>query len=202
MSMVSALVSNGSRVFTPHEVQAIRGVISKPSRLSLFNLLLYTGMRLSEVKQLADNPAIFDQERKTILIVSGKEKATQKDRNVILNEKGVKAVSEFLKTPVYPQSPFAWQKNLIRWCRAAHLAELPNPDHDTNPYGVTVRSTRKTWESWLMTCHEDKAVRIALSQGHKESTQIGHYLNLLFTDEEYHQICHEVSDWGVRPGRD
>jgi integrase len=196
--MSSALVSNGSRVFTPDEVKAIRSVISKPSLLALFNLLLYTGMRLSEVRQLVDNPLIFDKERKTILIVSGKTKATQKDRNILLNEKGLQAVRGFLKNPVYPQSPFAWQKNLIRWCRAAHLAELPNPDYESNRYGVTVRSTRKTWESWLMTCHEDKAVRIALSQGHKESTQIGHYLNLLFTDEEYNQICEEVSDWGMR----
>lgn len=197
----SALISNGSRVLTPLEVKAIRSVISKPSLLGLFDLLLYTGMRLSEVRQLVDNPGIFDEERKTILIVSGKAKATQKDRNILLNEKGLQAVREFLKCPVYPQSPFAWQKNLIRWCRAAHLSELPNPEHETNPYGITVRSTRKTWESWLMTCHEDKAVRIALSQGHKESTQIGHYLNLLFTDHEYQAICGEVEGWGMRSGR-
>lgn len=199
--MTSALVSNGSRVLTPHEVYALRSVISKPSLLALFNLLLYSGMRLSEVRQLVENPGLFDEERKTILIVSGKAKATQRDRNILLNEKGLQAVREFLKNPVYPQSPFAWQKNLIRWCRAAHLEELQIVEHESNRYGVTVRSTRKTWESWLMTCHEDKAVRIALSQGHKESTQIGHYLNLLFTDEEYNQICEEVSDWGMRNGR-
>lgn len=201
MIMISALVSNGSRVLTPQEAQAIRSVISKPSLRALFDLLLYTGMRLSEVKQLADNPERFNPGRKHILITSGKAKATQKDRNVILNGKGIQAVQEYLKYRVVPSSPFAWQKNLIRWAKQAGLSELTTPEHDSNPYGVTVRTTRKSWESWLMTGHEDKAVRIALSQGHTQTTQIGHYLNLSFDDQEHQDIITEVQGWGVRNGQ-
>lgn len=198
--MSSAIVVNGSRVLAPHEVYALRSVISKPSLLALFNLLLYTGMRLTEVKQLIMNPKLFDEERKSILIKSTKKEAKQKTRNIILNQKGIEAVKQFLKNPYYPSSPFVWQKNLIRWCRNAHLDEVEDPEHATNPYMITVRTTRKTWESWLVAVHEDKFIRIVSSQGHKETTAISHYIGLNFKDDEYRDIINEVSDWGVRNG--
>jgi integrase len=198
--MSSAITVNGSRVLAPHEVYALRSVISKPSLLALFNLLLYTGMRLTEVKQLINNPKLFDEERKSILIKSTKKEAKQKTRNIILNQKGIDAVKEFLKNPYYPSSPFVWQKNLIRWCRAAHLEESKDYEYETNPYMITVRTTRKTWESWLVAAHEDKFIKIVSSQGHKESTAITCYIGYNFTEDEYHHICGEVSDWGMSWG--
>ena len=158
-------------------------------------------MRLTEVKQLIMNPKLFDEERKSMLIKSTKKEAKQKTRNVILNPKGIEAVKEFLKNPYYPSSPFVWQKNLIRWCRNAHLEELQIVEHESNPYGITVRSTRKTWESWLIAVYREEIVMVTSSQGHKETTAIAHYIGLNFTEAEYQDICEEVEGWGMRNGR-
>ena len=48
--------------------------------------------------------------------------------------------------------------------------------------GVAInnKSFRKTWESWLVFYYPDKALQIALSQGHTTTTQYEHYLNIPF----------------------
>lgn len=193
---MKALQCNGSRVLTPEEMTRIRSVISKPSNRALFDLLLYTGLRLSEVSQVS--PDTFDQERGVLSIRSGKAKATQRTRNVILSPKGSAAVKAFLTTPKVPGSPTAWQMNLIRWARQADLSPLPGHDQDEggNPYGITVRTSRKTWESWLLTAHPDKPTNIALSQGHTETTALRHYLNISFAQAEREAIRQEVAGWG------
>jgi len=194
--MASALTCNGSRVLTPGEADSIRRVISKPSNRALFDLMTYTGLRLEEVRQLVEHPEIFDEERRLLVIKSGKAKASQKSRNVILSDKGVEAVRAFLQAPKMPASSSAWQTNLIRWSKIAGLSPLPDrPGEGGNVYGITVRTSRKTWESWLLTAYEEKAVKIALSQGHTESTALGHYLNLSFTDQERESIVEEVRGW-------
>jgi len=196
--MTSALISNGSRVLTPGEADLIRGVISKPSNRALFDLMLYTGLRLEEVRQLVEHPGIFNEERRSLLIRSRKVKAVQRSRNVILSDRGVEAVKAFLQAPKMPSSSSAWQMNLIRWCKAAGLSPLPGVSEDEyNSYGVNVRTSRKSWESWLMTAYPNRAVEIAMSQGHTESVSIRHYLNCNFTKDERSGIMDEVTGWGA-----
>lgn len=194
--MVSALLCNGSRVLTPAEASAIRSAISKPSSRALFDLLLYTGLRFAEVRQLADNPALFDEDRGTLTIKSMKPSAKQAGRNVILGEKGISAVREFLgmgaKIPAYVTT---WQNNLIAWCKSASLSSLPTVQVRSNPYGITARTTRKTWESWLLAACPDQIVQITLSQGHSETVALRHYLNISFTVAEREAIAAEVVGW-------
>lgn len=196
--MTSALTCNGSRVLTPGEAALIREVISKPTNRALFDLMIYTGLRLEEVRQLIAVPEIFDEERRRLVIKSGKDKATQKERDVKLCDKGIEAVKAFNKAPKMPSSSSAWQMNLIRWCKAAGITPLPGRADDSgNIYGVTVRTSRKTLESWLLTAYPDRAAWVALSQGHTETTSLRHYLNLSFTDEERAAIPDEVRGWRV-----
>lgn len=196
---MTALVCNGQRVLTPDEVKSIQNVITKPSSRALFDLMLFTGLRLSEVKQIVDNPAIFDEKRKIITIRSSKKEATQKTRNVHLCENGITAIQTFLdqKEKKIPSSPSAWQMNLIRWCRSARIEPLAGKDvmDSGNIYGITVRTTRKTLESWLLTANPDRSIYIALSQGHTVLVQLQHYLNLSYTEEEREQIKEQVKGW-------
>ena len=178
------------------EATRIRDRIEKPSSRALFDLLLYSGMRLSEVRQLRDNPAIYDHERGTITITSGKTRATQNTRNVCLSDKGRRAVEDYLKIPSVPNSPTAWQANLIRWAQRARIQALPGKEESNNPAGLTVRTTRKTWESWLLSAHPDKLPYIVLSQGHNEMISIRHYLNIAFTKAEKEAIKEQVKGWG------
>lgn len=194
--MPKALDCNGSRVLTPIEANELRKVIEKPSSRALFDLLLYTGLRLVEVQQLADNPNIFDSERKTLIIRSGKAKASQKQRNVCLSDKGLLAVEEYLKNPSVPNSPSAWQMNLIRWAEKALLVALPGHEQTSNPTGITVRTTRKTWESWLLAAYPNRVINIVLSQGHTETTALRHYFNISFLPKEKEAIRVQVKGWG------
>jgi len=194
--MTSALQCNSSRILTVDEANRIRAVIEKPSSRALFDLLLCTGMRLSEVKQLRDNPAIFDQERRSIVIKSGKTQASQAGRNVCLSDKGMQAVKAYLALPSVPGSPTGWQKNLIRWAQRARLTALPGHEISGNPTGITVRTSRKSLESWLLSAHPDKLPYIVLSQGHNEMMSIRHYLNIAFTAAERADIQREVRGWG------
>lgn len=194
--MPSALTCNGSRVLTPAEADAIRSVISKPSSRALFDVLLYSGMRFAEVRQLAANPALFDEERGAISIRSMKPKATQDARNVILGDKGIAAVRTFIETGAkVPGHVSAWQQNLIRWAAAAGLAPLPAPPEKGNPYGITVRTSRKTWESWLLAACPAEFIRIIRSQGHGETVALQHYINCAFTAAEREAIRAEVVGW-------
>lgn len=194
--MTSALLCNGSRVLTPDEATLIRSVIQKPSSRALFDLLLYTGLRFAEARQLADNPVIFDEGRGTLSIRSQKVKAKQNGRNVILGDKGIAAVREFLKLGgKVPATTSTFQNNLIAWCKAAGITSLATPPATGNQYGITVRTTRKTWESWLLAACPEQIVRITLSQGHSETVALHHYLNVSFTTEERQAIVQEVIGW-------
>lgn len=188
----------GSRIFTPLEVKRIQKVISKPSLLALFNLLLFTGMRLSEVAELARKPLLFDPVRRCIEIHSTKSKAKTAVRKVRLNDQGIEAVKEYLKNPYVPSSSSTWQNNLIRWSRQAHLTEFDYPDSPSNPYKVTVRSTRKTWESWLISCYEEKLPTITKSQGHTETVALKHYIDFGFMQDELEQIAGYTAGWPQR----
>jgi len=196
--MPNALTCNSSRVLTPGEADQIRSVIEKPSLRVIYDLMLYTGLRFVELEQLADNPGIFDQERRTITIKSGKSMASQKSRNVCLSDRGMLAVVEFLKNPSVPSSSHLWQENLIRWSRRARLQHVPGQEESNNPTGITVRTTRKSWESWLLASYPEKIVNITLSQGHTETTALRHYFNISFTPVEREAIKEQVKGWGCQ----
>jgi len=66
--------------------------------------------------------------------------------------------------------------------------------------GCTVRSFRKTWESWL-TAHfsgeQSMRDRVINSQGHKKETAWTHYLDISFDQEDLKNIAEEVNGYGV-----
>ena len=49
---------------------------------------------------------------------------------------------------------------------------------------INNKTFRKTWESWLVFYYPDKALQIALRQGHTTTTQYEHYLNIPFEDAD------------------
>jgi len=61
--------------------------------------------------------------------------------------------------------------------------------------GLSAKSFRKMWESWLLFSYPDKAIEIALSQGHTELTQLRHYANLPFLDKDREEMKEFVVEW-------
>lgn len=65
--------------------------------------------------------------------------------------------------------------------------------------GCSIRSMRKTWESWLIHTFggEKLETQVFLSQGHKKATAIQYYLNTGFDEEDLQEIAECVKGYGV-----
>ena len=110
-----------------------------------------------------------------------------------LTDEGAKHSYTFSGTTV-PAHVTSWQQNLIAWS-AARLSPLPTPPAAGNPYGITARTIRKSWESWLLAACPDQIVRITLSQDHTETIALRHSINVAFNAGEREAIVAEVIGW-------
>lgn len=171
------IIVNGVRVFRPYEVKQIIRSIDKNKYRRIFEACLFSGMRYVELKRLQRHHKWFDPYSGFITlpqISQKKVKQKEKERWVRLNPRGVDKVSIFLeigkKIPTY----VTWRKNLRSWCKNAGL------DDD----GMSVKVTRKTWESWLVYYYPQNLVNIFKSQGHSEMTSLKHYLGLPFSEQD------------------
>lgn len=164
--------------------------------------------------------------RMTVRVKSGKSRACQKERYVRLTPEGVEAVRAFLEDEreKYP-SPAGIALNLVSWSKAAELEEVPEmvgevyhqekeaKDKKTgemkvksaganegmerkNVWGMSVKSFRKTWESWLTVTYPDQIDIITQSMGHEAVTAMKHYWGLPFTSDEKMDIRDMVKGWG------
>jgi integrase len=207
---MSAIIKSGVRVLSPAEFRALESQIQKTSLRLLVRALLYTGMRYQELLRLKKDPSLFDLERKTIRVKSGKARACQKERYVRLTPEGVEAVRAFLadERETYP-SAAGMMLNLQAWAKAANLEAADDMEgavyqaganegmERRNVWGLSVKTFRKSWESWLTVTYEDRLPLISLSQGHETETAMRHYWALPFTADEKQDIRVMVEGWGV-----
>lgn len=219
---MSAIIKSGVRVLSPAEYRALEGQIQKTSLRLLVRALLFSGMRYQELLRLKKEPSLFDLERKTIRVKSGKARACQKERYVSLTSEGVEAVRAFLEDEreTYP-SAAGMGLNLQAWAKAAKLEAAPDMEgavyhqertdktgavktaganegrERRNVWGLSVKSFRKSWESWLTVTYDDRLPLISLSQGHETETAMRHYWGLPFTSEEKQDIKSMVEGWGA-----
>lgn len=206
---MTAIIKNGVRVLTPGEYRAIEAQIQKPSLRVLVRAMLFTGMRYQELIRLKKDPSLFDPDlRMTVRVKSGKSRACQRERYVRLTPEGVEAVRSFLEDERenYP-SPAGIALNLMSWSKAAELEEVPDLSGEItiganagmerkNVWGMSVKSFRKTWESWLTVTYPDQIDVITQSMGHEAVTAMKHYWGLPFTSDEKMEIRDMVKGWG------
>ena len=183
------IIKQGTRILRPSECRKILDQIPKLEHETMFKMLLYSGMRYVEAKRLYDhdnkcpkNERWFDRESGFIKLgkmAVKKERIVQKERWVRLNMAGKTVVPYFLNLPKNLPSNVTWRENLRRWAR--HV--------DLDPIGLCPKTTRKTYESWLIYYYMSSAdnpitVMVAQSQGHTKTIQLEHYLNMPFTQED------------------
>ena len=177
------IFKTGVRIFRPHEVRMLLGAIPKVEYKNKFEALLFTGMRYNEMKWLYRNPNHFNGN--TILLPSLKTRARHKERYVRLNEHGKRAVQYFLASKKNLPSRSGWDNNLKRWCKLAGI----------DPAGVCAKTTRKTWESWLVTMYPTSTTLIFLSQGHTDLVSMEYYLMLPFSEEDKQEMRFYTDGW-------
>jgi hypothetical protein len=180
------ITKSNIRILRPYECRRLIDVIPKVEYVDKFEALLYSGLRFIEAQRLYDNPEWFNGV--TVHLTKEaikKKKATISERYVHLNQPGRSAVKHFLdgdkNLPVYN----TWVENLERWMIKAQLY----------PIGMSPKTTRKTWESWLVWYYPDKIATIFGSQGHNELTALRHYVNLPFTKTDKEEMRLFVEGW-------
>ena len=108
-----------------------------------------------------------------------------------------------IKTPV--PSYISFNKNLACWALRAGLPEAYMKEKLNKKTGeikrlpmcpgLTVKSTRKSWESWLIFYYLNHIFDVTLSQGHTTTTSLQHYLNMPFTETDKIEMKNYVEGW-------
>lgn len=169
------------RTLRPNEYDALRMASGKRSNMVQMDTLLVTGMRYIEAQRFHEHPDWFDGN--FLFLPKGavlKVKTHQAERYVRLSRLGKEIVPKFLEVKNLP-TPETWRENLERWAGKAGL----------DPIGLGPKTTRKTWESWLMFTYADNPtawMTIIQSQGHTAATSLHHYLNMPFLQEDKERI--------------
>ena len=138
--MKSPILRNGVRILRPIEFRLIVDPI-KPYYQIMLKTLLLTGMRYVEARRFQQNPDWYDGD--FVNLPSGamlKKKAKMSERSIRLNNLGRTLIPLFLNLERDLPTRMSWRENLRRWAENVGL----------EPDGLCAKTTRKTWESWLM----------------------------------------------------
>ena len=170
------ILKNKVRILRPFEYKMMEAEVMKQHHRIMLQTLLFTGMRYIEVKRLQKNRDWFDGDFIKISFGEGikKDKIRQKERWVRLNALGKMVIPYYLDLDEKLPSNQTWRENMRRWAENCKL----------DPVGLCPKTTRKTWESWLMFFYENKALQILQSQGHTGEISLEHYLNFPFTSND------------------
>lgn len=174
---------NPVRVFRPYEVRALVSSIPKNEYKDKFEALLCSACRYSELRWLYNHPKRFHGS--SIHIKNTKSKVRDAYRYVHLNMQGQRAIENFLRSKTNFPTYQAWGENLKRWCKLAGI----QPDH------ACAKSTRKTFESWLVISFPMRIFEILASVGHNENTALRHYLTFPFTVQDKQDMLYYVEGW-------
>ncbi len=172
------------RILRPVEFESIRNAMDPDTRRICTSLLL-TGMRYAELQRFRENPDWLDG--KFIFLPRGsmlKVKAKQRERAIRLSDMGKTLLPDLFQIP-YPLPDLPAFDMKLRRLSKRILEGTP----------INNKSFRKTWESWLVFYYPDKALQIALSQGHTTTTQYEHYLNIPFEEDDRKEMRKWVEGW-------
>lgn len=178
---------NGIAIFTPENYEKLRDKMRIKHRV-LSDFLLMTGMRYVEAKKVKKQ--WYNKNAKKIHLpreADAKPKRTTPDRYVHLSTAGKRAVDRYFEEEYKFPTYIAFDQILKRIGKQTGFLEKGKT--------ISVKSFRKTWESWLVAIYPERQATIALNQGHTSTTAMIHYLNIGFSAEERKQISEQVSGW-------
>ena len=180
------ITMNNCRILRPYENKMIVDAIPKIHYKDMYNALLYSGARYVELQRLFKHPEWFTGTHIHLTKDAiKKKKATISERYIHLNQPGKDAVLHFIHGNHNLPSYATWRENLKRWARDAGLYGD----------GMSPKTTRKTYESWLVWYYPEKIATIFGSQGHNELTALRHYVNLPFTEQDKNDMRQYVEGW-------
>ena len=182
----------GTRILRPKEWKALVDACPKIEYRTMLQALMFTGMRYIEMQRFQKYPSWFTGDFIHLpKFADRKVKRKQPERWVRLNQQGRMIVEYFLQMDEELPAYQNWRDNMKRWAERGGISSE----------GMGVKTTRKTWESWLMFYYPGFMADITLSQGHDTITSIQHYLNMPFTEVDHLQMKNYVEGWRPDPHR-
>jgi len=158
------ITKGGVRVLRPAEYEQLRQGAETLENQTRSDAPLLTGLRYVEAQRLQGNPDWVDGRFIHLPVYAQRKvKRKQKERWVKLSSKGASILPYFFKAKPLPNWK-GWTQNLERWAGRAGL----------DPEGLGPKTTRKTWESWLVASYPERVLEIFLSKGHTQTTSLNH----------------------------
>jgi integrase len=174
-----------TRILRPGEYEMLREGAGSVDNRTLLDVCLLLGARYEECKRIQKNPSWFDGNFVHLPSEAQlKVKRKQSERWIRLSSLGKALIPYFFKARKLP-SVIAWNQDLRRWATK----------NDLDPVGLSARTMRKTYESWLIFTYPEASNLIFLSQGHTTLTSLQHYVNLPFLDEDKKAMKRWVEGW-------
>ena len=167
------------RVLRPSEYKLIRDLVKRDKQVLLDSLLL-TGMRYEELIRLRKNEDWLSG--KFIYLpewAEKKAKRKQKERVINLSIMGRSILPQLFQINVPSRSAFD------KWLHYNFLLVE----------GLSAKTFRKTYGSWLLSLHPERLMDIALSQGHDELTELNHYAKNGFEDRDKQEMKEWIEGW-------
>ena len=167
------------RVLRPSEYKLIRESAKRDKQV-LLDCALLTGMRYEELIRLRKNEDWLSG--KFIYLpewAEKKAKRKQKERTINLSIMGRSILPQLFEINVPSRSAFdKWLHYNFRLIK-----------------GLSAKSFRKTYGSWLLSLHPERLMDIALSQGHDELTELNYYAKNGFEDRDKLEMKEYVEGW-------
>lgn len=182
------LYKHGTCIFLPCEARALINAIPKVEYKTMFKALLFSGMRYVEMQRFQQHPEWFNGTHIYLPpIAQRKKKRKQKDRTVHLSAAGKEVIYAFINLKKKLPNYSSWTENLYRWCDKAGIQVVGGR--------LSPKTTRKTYESWLVMYFPHLTMQIAMSQGHTSIIAMNFYLNLGFSEKDKLEMKDFVEGW-------
>jgi integrase len=222
------------RVLRYHEAKTLIANISNESDLQQWNMkteasestvrtwvmaLLFTGCRVSELIKIHEHPELLQSDgtylaSRNIFYDSGKKKQIAQERVIYFSDMGIPIIKRFFDTERIADTQEHVNSVLNALLRTSALIsgfeqrEFTFIENGISgkrlTTGVSVRSFRKTWDSWLVNSfHSDPfALMIAeKSMGHSMATAMKHYLTMQYDEEDMADIRKATKGFGLHPDK-
>lgn len=186
--MTEALFIRGTRILSPFDVDKILDAITQPYHKTIFNVLLWTGMRYIEMQRLYNHPEWFMKDRNIIRFTGDAQKKVKRtipDRYIPIPPQLQGELPYFFKNKKPPIIQ-GWDANMNRWAYKANMGME----------GMSAKTTRKTLEMWMYACGYE-VMNICARQGHDSITSLRHYHTVTnaFTSSEMAEIKKRLAGW-------
>ncbi len=197
---IRQVVSKGvwkTLVLRPSEYFEIRSRCSRKYQV-IFDCLLYTGMRYEELVRLRQHKEWVDFKDKRIYLPGGegqkKVKRKAPSRVIRLSNQGVKALEnlydiELPSKAVVDQYIYRHFGNIV----PPQIIKIGEKEYVNHPFSM--KSFRKTYESWLLYYYEGRENFVAQSQGHNLDIQFKDYFAGSLTEKDKIDMKPYVEGW-------